>query len=72
MNLFDLDKQKSFHGHTRKMDPSVVENVDTKSKMWTRNRTQSYVFYKRDNIRPRVNTVRLLDSLGRYSEVGRM
>ena len=47
------------------MDQCVVEK-------WTRNRTQSYVFYKRDNIRPRVNTVRLLDNLDRYSEVDHM
>ena len=70
MNLFDLDKQKSFHGHndTRK----EARNGLKCGRKWTRNRTQSYVFYKRDNIRPRVNTVRLLDNLDRYSEVDHM
>ena len=47
------------------MDQSVVEK-------WARNQTQSYVFYKRNNIRPRANTVRLLDNLDRYSEVDHM
>ena len=70
MNIFDMDKQKSFHGQNDTL--KEVRNRPKCGRKWTQNRTQSYVFYKRDNIRPRANTVRLLDSLDRYSEVDRM
>ena len=70
MNLFDLDKHHFMVIMANEMRPNILIDKRPKWNEW--NRTQSYVFYKQDNIRPRVNTVRLLGSLDRYSEACRM